>query len=179
MIQFIIDHKWYILVLSEVGFWIAFLLFLWLRYWFEARGQLLCLYIAIINQLLTIPLAVVDYMYFGQATWFHLIVIAIYIYAIFRGPIDMRKIDKYIQKVAWEIKNKTPFRYSRSSQTNSSTYYRYFKRKKFYMHVTLFISVSTTCIITPYHYPVHLIFLWAILLFIEGSKSISKYTRRH
>ncbi|MDL4841079.1 hypothetical protein [Aquibacillus rhizosphaerae] len=181
MIDFILEHKWLILVISEILFWLSFIIFLILRYWYNSRIQLFFLGLSIVNQFLNIPLAALDYIYTGHASLFHFIVLFIYGYAILRGPKDMLHLDHYIQKITEKWKNQTPYRGStiiRSTHTSDFiNYYSTMLRKKFYIHLLLFVFFQVILLPFSNYHLTNLKTVWLFALLIDGLWSMTFRSR--
>lgn len=176
MVNYIIEFKWVILISSEVMFWLTFIIFLLLRYWFESRGQFIFLYLSIANQFLNIPLAAIDYIYTGQTSAFHFVILIIYIYAILRGPKDMQKLDMYIRNKVLQWKKKRLNRRTASPFPSASFLDSYPKllRIKIGLHLCLFLGFQLIISTTPHNLVIdRLSSFWTMVVIIDGIWSLT------
>ncbi len=168
MVSFIMEYKWHLLISSEIVFWLTFCIFLLLRYWFHSRGQLFFLYISIVNQFLNIPLACLDFVHTGHVSLFQMVILGLYIYAIIRGPIDMVRLDHYIQLKVAKWKSNRSYTRSITVQYEFISNYPSVLRNKFYLHCGLFIIAQVILVID-----IHFHTFWLIFLIIDGIWALS------
>ncbi|MCT2534910.1 hypothetical protein NC661_17750 [Aquibacillus koreensis] len=175
MIQYILEYKWIILVGSEILFWLSFIIFLLLRYWYEAKGQVFFLWFSILNQFVNLPLGAIDYIHFRRITLFHIIIVCIYMYAIFRGPKHMLELDKLIKLYTSRWKNKAPYRGSSMVRASAQTdYFRTYStvlKRKFVVHGCLWFVMQVYLLVIQC--PPTVFIVWTCILIIDGLWSFS------
>ncbi|MBU8880336.1 hypothetical protein BGM26_15395 [Bacillus sp. FJAT-29790] len=163
MLELISTYKWPLLVSLEVLFWVTFIVFLILKYWFQAKINIIFLVLTVISECFDLPLAVLDYVNTGRFSLFQVVIFISYIYALLFGKNNMRKLDRLIQRKVMVMKERSfPLVDKQHPLTLAEQNHAMTVRKGFYFHFLIF------CI-------AHLLFIVEIGITSTSSSYISDF----
>lgn len=143
LFPFLIQYKWQLIIIGEALFLVFISAFFIMRYWFHqhviALGAVLLL---IVNELFLALLAIFDYMKTGKVDSFQIITILFFIYLLFEGKKDFRKLDLYFKRKVNEWKGIAVPVLPQEEKSKTVKYGRIHakqERRGWYEHLLIFI----------------------------------------
>lgn len=149
LLEWIATHRWWLLIGTEVSFWVLILLYLVLHYGFRIRSSGVFLWLLGLNLLCFLALGIIDYRETGQFSTFQLVVVAALIYSVTYGPKDLKRLDRYIRvtMARWKGETLSPEEEASPQKEREEEGKREYgrpharrQRRSWYLHLILFLS---------------------------------------
>lgn len=165
MTELLVEYKWFLLIGTEVVFWVCAAAFFVARYWFE-MGRLGNLFLALIvaeevlANLFILGLGALDYRRAGEITGYQVVTVAFILYALTLGRHDARRLDAYLKrKVArWKGRDDAaamPASREPAQPTAREKAKRY--RREWYEHLALFVAGQMILLLIGESWPAALV----------------------
>lgn len=105
MFEWIVEHRWSLLITAEVTFWLSTLAFLIMRYGFRLhKVSHILLAFTLLNEGWIIALGAIDFQQTGKFSTYQIIILAILIYALTYGKQDAKRLDRFVQRKILELR---------------------------------------------------------------------------
>ncbi|KKB41390.1 hypothetical protein ACFSCZ_17475 [Siminovitchia sediminis] len=143
MMDFLMQYKWLIVIIAEILFLVFAGLFFIMRYWFRKNAVgFAFIILLILNELFLAFLAIYDYLQTGTLDSFQIITAIFYIYLIFEGKKDFKRLDHYFKKKVASWKGETVPDLQTSESAVEKKYGRAHakeEREGWYIHLVIFV----------------------------------------
>ncbi|WP_089970678.1 hypothetical protein [Lihuaxuella thermophila] len=145
MFEWIVEHRWSLLITAEVVFWVSTLAFLILRYVFQLHKiSYILLAVTLLNEGWIIALGVMDFQQTGRFSTYLIIIVAILIYALTYGKQDAKRLDRFVQRKVLELRGQPVPEALRAWRKEQLYGWAHTKKelKGFALHMLVFVTVQ-------------------------------------